>query len=51
VAVEDEPVTSLDQLETLLENRFQVGDAVRVTLLRNGSYAEVEVTLQEEPAG
>ncbi len=51
VAVEDEPVTSLDQLETLLENRYQVGDAVRVTLLRNGSYAEVEVTLQEEPAG
>ncbi len=51
VAVAGEPVTSLDQLETLLENRFQVGDAVQVTLLRNGSYAEVEVTLQEEPAG
>ena len=50
-AVEGEPVTSLDQLETLLENRFQVGDAVQVTILRNGSYEEVEVTLQEEPAG
>nr|HMN29218.1 trypsin-like peptidase domain-containing protein [Caldilineaceae bacterium] len=38
-----------NQLETLLEENYRLGDQVRVTLLRDGQSVEVTVTLDEEP--
>ncbi len=47
--VDDVEVASLEQLETLLEEERQVGDTVRVTLLRGQDQFAVDVTLSEEP--
>lgn len=47
--VDDQEVTSLEELEILLETRYQVGDIVTVTLLRDGQEQSDKVTLAEEP--
>lgn len=48
--VNDQPISRLEQMETLLEDTYRVGDVVRVTLLRDGQEYTIEVTLAEEPS-
>jgi S1-C subfamily serine protease len=48
--INDTPITSLEQLETLLEDNFHVGDVVTVALLRDGQEYTITVTLAEEPS-
>jgi S1-C subfamily serine protease len=43
------PIARLEQLESLLENDYRVGDSVEVTLLRDGREYTVTVALAEEP--
>ncbi len=50
VAVDGQPVTSLEELQILLESSYKVGDTVRVDLIRDGKPFTVEVTLAEEPS-
>lgn len=50
-AVNNTPVTTLDQLESLLESNFHTGDTVTLTLLRSGQTLNISLTLGEEPAG
>jgi S1-C subfamily serine protease len=47
--VDDVPITRLEQLETLLEDRYHVDDSVTVTLMRDSREYTVTVTLTEEP--
>jgi S1-C subfamily serine protease len=47
--VDDVPITRLEQLETLLEDRYHVDDSVTVTLMRDSQEYTVTVTLTEEP--
>ncbi|OUC06337.1 peptidase S1, partial [Litorilinea aerophila] len=49
VAVAGQPISRLEELEILLEEQFQVGDTVRVELLRDGERLTLDVTLAEEP--
>ena len=49
MAVDDVAIESNDQLESLLEDKYQVGNPVRVTFLREGVKMEVTVNLAEEP--
>jgi S1-C subfamily serine protease len=49
LAVDGVAIDSSDQLETLLEDNYQVGNSVRVTLLRDGRQFEVVVELAEDP--
>ena len=51
MAVVDQAVTSLDQLESLVEKKYAVGDSVTLTLIRDGQTMQVTVELVEEPAG
>lgn len=44
------PITSMDALDAFLEDSFQVGDSVTVSLLRNGDPFEVSVQLAEQPS-
>ncbi len=48
VAVDGQPLTSLETLQILLETQYQVGDVVTVTLYRNGQQFTLEATLTEE---
>lgn len=48
-ALDKQPVTNLENLETMLETGYQVGDSVSVTLVRDGQEQSVTVTLIEEP--
>jgi S1-C subfamily serine protease len=50
-AVDDQPITTLDSLQTLLEADYQVGDSVTVTIIRDGVKQSVSLTLTEEPSG
>jgi len=43
------PVTSMDQLISLLASETSVGEKVMLTLLRNGKETEIEVTLEARP--
>ncbi len=47
-AVDGLPITSLDALQILLETRYKVGDAVTVTLIRDGEEMVTTVPLTEE---
>lgn len=47
-AVDGQPVGSWEELQTLLEDNYQVGDKVTVTLRQDQTTLEVEVTLEEE---
>ncbi|MCK6625597.1 MAG: trypsin-like peptidase domain-containing protein [Anaerolineae bacterium] len=48
-ALDEQPITSLENLEIMLETRYQVGDNVTVTLVREGQEQTVSITLTEEP--
>jgi S1-C subfamily serine protease len=48
-AINGEEVLSIEELQLLLETKYQVGDVVAVTLLRDGEEVTVEVELAEEP--
>ena len=47
-AIDGQPVSSWEDLQTLLEDNYQVGDTVTVTLRQEQTTLEVEVTLEEE---
>jgi S1-C subfamily serine protease len=47
--VDDVPIARLEQLESLLEDHYRVGDEVMVTLLRDGQEYTIPLTLAEEP--
>ncbi len=51
IAADGQAVTNLDQLESLLEKNYRVGDSVTLTIIREGQTKEVTVELVEEPAG
>lgn len=48
-AINDTPVTRLEEMEVFLEDNFRVGDVITARLLRNGEEFTVEVELAEEP--
>ncbi len=50
IAVDGQAVTNLDQLESLLEKNYRVGDSVTLTIIREGQTKAVTVELVEEPA-
>jgi S1-C subfamily serine protease len=41
-------IENIGQLETLLEEKYRVGDTVRISLLREGEPLEITVELTEE---
>jgi S1-C subfamily serine protease len=45
-----EKVISIEDLQILLETKYQVGDKVIVTILRGSQKIPIMVTLTEEPA-
>jgi S1-C subfamily serine protease len=47
--IDDVAITRLEQLETLLEDNYRVGDAVTATLLRETQEYTITATLEEEP--
>jgi S1-C subfamily serine protease len=49
IAINGQPVQTLDGMETLLEDNYTVGDPVTVTLVRDGQPFDVTVELAEEP--
>ena len=49
IAFDDRPVANLQELTVYLETETTVGDAVDVTILREGSEQQVQVTLDERP--
>lgn len=48
-AVDGQPVSSIAELEMLVENNYRVGDVVTVSVIREGRTLDVPVTLAEEP--
>ena len=50
IALGDYPVTSLNGLTRALQN-FQGGDVTTITVWRGGVELELEITLDEKPAG
>ena len=50
LAIDNRPVSTLEQLELLVENEYTVGDTLTLTLLRDGEVLRVPVELVEEPA-
>ena len=50
IAADGQAITNLDQLESLLEKNYRVGDSVTLTIIREGQTKEVTVELVEEPA-
>lgn len=49
VALDDEPITSLQDLNVYLESSTRVGDTVMATVLRDGQEVAIEVTLSARP--
>lgn len=49
MAIDGEPVTSIEALQILLESNYKVGDRIEVTLLRDGQEIKATVELVEEP--
>lgn len=49
-AIDGKVITSLEELQTLLETQYQVGDEVSITVLRKAEEIKVTLTLTEEPA-
>jgi S1-C subfamily serine protease len=47
--INGQSVTAVEQLDTLLEDNYRVGDLVTLQLLRDGQEFQVEVTLTEQP--
>lgn len=48
-AVNGQKVSSIAELETLLESNHRVGDVVTISIIRDGRTLELEATLAEEP--
>lgn len=48
-AIDGQPVSSIAELEMLLENNYRVGDVVTVSVIREGHTLDVPVELAEEP--
>jgi S1-C subfamily serine protease len=48
-ALDGQEVLSLEELEILLETKYQVGDTVKVSLLQDGQEKNISVELTEEP--
>ena len=51
LAADGQAINNLDQLESLLEKNYSVGDSVTLTIIREGQTRDVTVELVEEPAG
>lgn len=51
IAMNGEPVNSMDDLITQLARTGQVGQTINLTIIRDGEEQQVEVTLQARPAG
>ncbi|MFN3981126.1 MAG: S1C family serine protease, partial [Caldilinea sp.] len=49
IAVNGQSVSSIAELETLLESNHRVGDVVTLSIIRDGRALELEATLAEEP--
>jgi S1-C subfamily serine protease len=49
IAVNGQRVSSIAELETLLESNYRVGDVVTISIIRDGRTLELEATLAEEP--
>jgi S1-C subfamily serine protease len=49
IAINGQPVQTLDGMETLLEDNYTVGDPVTVTLVRDGQPFDLTVELAGEP--
>ena len=49
VALDDKPVTKLQDLQTLIL-RAQPGQAIKLTVIRQGKRLHLQVTLTERPA-
>jgi S1-C subfamily serine protease len=49
IAIDGNPIETLDGMETLLEDNYTVGDQVTVTLLRDGQEFNLTIELGEEP--
>ena len=49
LAIDDTPVTSLEEMEVFLEDNYRVGDVIRMRLLREDGELSMNVTLGEEP--
>jgi S1-C subfamily serine protease len=49
VAIDDHPITSMQELKTYLAN-LNPGDTAKLTVLRNGQTMDLQVTLGEAPA-
>ncbi len=47
--IDDVEITRLEQVDTLLEDNYRVGDVVTLTLVRDSQPYTVQVTLSEEP--
>jgi S1-C subfamily serine protease len=51
IAIESQPVRSIDELIVYLVKQTRPGDRVTLTVLRDGEEREIEVTLGERPRG
>jgi 2-alkenal reductase len=49
IQVDGRPITTVDDLESHLENSYRAGDTVTIRLLRDGQEFEATVTLGEQP--
>lgn len=50
VAVNDQPIGRIQEIEILLEDNYRVGDTVNVTLMRGAEEFTIAVQLAEEPS-
>jgi len=48
--IDDVAITRLEQVETLLEDNYRVGDTVTLTLMRDSQQYTIQVQLAEEPS-
>ncbi|MGD2079137.1 MAG: PDZ domain-containing protein, partial [Chloroflexota bacterium] len=49
IAADDQPIEAMDDLIAFLERHTQVGQAISLTILRDGNQEEVSVTLAPRP--
>jgi len=51
VAVDDRPIEKMEDLLVYLETETEIGDTVRLTVVRDGSLRTIEVRVAERPTG
>ncbi|MBW7885307.1 MAG: trypsin-like peptidase domain-containing protein [Caldilineaceae bacterium] len=49
VAVDGEPVATVGELESYLEERYRVGDTLQLSIVRAGQATDIDIELGEEP--